>query len=301
MKKLLSLTIFAAILAFGANGAWAQAAGPFPVDMTNGTFGPAGSVTPNSGSFGGSEYEVYNVINSLLGTSYTNNTQIDPLEYTGNISTWDQTSAGGYSVIGVGAAATNTLDVYNAATPGTLINPLGTSFTGVPGGPVGNGTSSNPYLGTASVFPVGTAFGFALNSVYTPNPPNQFTTPPGGYTWYSNSALNSDSMEHMIAYNLSALTGTVVYMTDPTTGLTTAVTLENPYLLAMDDLPLGGTTGNISDMDFNDLDVLVNGAAPAPVPEPVTVALFGTGLLAMAGFAMRRKLAFISNNWAFIG
>jgi hypothetical protein len=66
MKKLLTLTISAVMLAFGANGAWAQAAGPFPNQLTNGTYGPVGSVTPNSTSYGGSEYEVYTVLNTLL-------------------------------------------------------------------------------------------------------------------------------------------------------------------------------------------------------------------------------------------
>jgi len=178
MKRILTLTIFAAVAVFGANAAWAQAAGPFPSQMTNGTFGPAGSVTPSSTSLGGGEWEVYSAVNALLGTSYTNNAQIDSLEYTGNTSTWDQTGSGGYTVIGVGAAATNTLEVYNASTPGTLINPLGTGFTGVPGGPIGNGTISNPYLGTASVFPAGTPFGFAINSVYSPNPSTIYSTPP---------------------------------------------------------------------------------------------------------------------------
>jgi hypothetical protein len=263
------------MVGLGAKGAWAE--GPFPGAMTDGSFGPVGSVTPNSNT---GEYEVYTAVNSLLGTSYTSNAQIDSLEYTGDASTWVQTSNGGYNVISVGAAATETLQVYNASTPGTLISPLG-GFTG--SGAVGNGTSGNPYIGASSVFPVGTNFGFAMNSVYAPN----------SYIWNSNPTLNSDGMDHMLAYNLSALTGTKIYVTDPNTGLTSQVTLENPYLLAFEDMPLGGATGNLSDMDYNDLTVLVNGVAP--VPEPVTVALFGTGLLAMAGFAMRRKLSFLSN------
>jgi hypothetical protein len=290
MKKLLTLTIFAVTLAFGANGAWAQAAGPFPTDMTNGVFGPAGSVTPNSATGGP---EVYNAINQLLGTSYTNNAQVDSLEYTSSASTWEQTGSGGYSVIGLSAANSNTLEVYNAATPGTLINPLGTSFTG--SGFTGNGTVSNPYIGTPSVFPVGTSFGFASNTVGTDN--INIATDGANNTWYSNPGLNSDGMDHLLVYNLSALTGTQVNVLNPNTGITTDVTLNDPYLIAFEDLPLTGNGIN-SDMDYNDLMVLVNGAAP--VPEPVTVALFGVGLLAMAGFAMRRKLSFL-NNLTFAG
>jgi hypothetical protein len=295
MKKIFTLTILAVMLAFGAKGAWAQAAGPFPTDMTDGTFGPAGSVTPNTTSGGP---EIYTAINQLLGTSYTNNAQVDSLEYTGNASTWDQTSNGGYSVIGLSAWNSNTLEVYNAATPATLINPIGTSFTG--NGFTGNGTSSSPYIGSPSVFPVGTQFGFAINTVgETVLGGHTVTTPAGGGTWYSNPTYNSDSMDHMLVYNLSSLTGTTMYVLDPNTGLTTNITLDDPYLLTFEDLPLNNNSAG-SDADYNDLMVLVNGASPAgvvgsaPVPEPISLALFGVGLLAMAGFTLRRKLPFLS-------
>ncbi len=296
MKKIVSLTILAVMLAFTAQGAWAE--GPFPAPMTDGYYGPSGIATPNSGGFGGTGYEVYSAVNSLLGTSFTNNAQIDNLEYTGDASTWQQTGSGGYDVIGLGAAATNTLEVYNMNTPSTLISPLGTGFSGT--GATGNGTISSPYVGSASAaFPVGTQFGVAIKSVYTPTPPTQFTTPPNGYTWYSNPALNSDGMDHMLAYNLSSLTGTQIYISDPHTGLTTPITLSDPYLLAFEDIPITNTvTGAPADLDYNDFTVLINGVAP--VPEPITVALFGVGLLAMAGFALRRKLPFVGN-LAFAG
>jgi hypothetical protein len=303
MNKILFLTVFAVMAALGTKGAWAQSAGPFPDQMTNGYFGPAGSVTPNTGT---GEFEIYKSVNALLGTSYTNNTQLDSMEYTGSTSTWVQAGNGDYSVIGVGAAATNTLEVYNAATPGTLISPLGTGFTGVPGGSTGTGSASSPYIGTSSVFPVGTNFGFAISSAYN----SAYNIGINGSassvdTWYSNPAYNTtsnpsvnDAYDHMLTYNLSALNGTTMYILDPNTGLTSAITLENPYLLAFEDQPINFANGGQSDMDYNDLTVLVNGVAP--VPEPVTVALFGIGLLAMAGYAMRRKLSFISR-LAFIG
>jgi len=296
MKKTVFLTILAVTLAFGAKGAWA--AGPYPIQMTDGYFGPAGSVTPNTGT---SEFEIKDAVNTLLGTSYTNNAQFDNLEVTGDTSTWQQQSGGGYNVISVGAAATDTLEVYNASTPGTLIDPLGTGFTGVPGGSTGNGTASSPYIGTSAVFPVGTQFGVAIKSAYN----SSYNAGVNGTassvdTWYSNPAFNTtsnpsvdDQYDHMLTYNMSALNGKVIYVFDPNTGLTTPVTLENAYLLAWEDEPINFANGSQSDMDYNDLTVLINGAAP--VPEPVTVALFSIGLLAMAGFALRRKLSFLSN------
>jgi len=279
MNKILSLVILAVMVALGANAAWAD--GPFPTAMTDGTLGPIGSVTP-SDTLGPN---VYNNINLLLGTSYTNNAQVDSLEYTGNASTWAAT--GGNS---------NTFEAYNTNTPGTLISPLGTSFTG--SGFTGSGTSTSPFAGvTTAALPAGATFGFAINTVGISTLNGSTLTPAGGTDWYSNKNLNSDGMDHMLVYNLSALTGTQIYIKNPTTGVTSTITLEDPYLLEFEDLPLTAN-GAPSDLDYNDLAVLVNGVAP--VPEPITVALFGVGLLAMAGFALRRKLSFLGN-LAFAG
>jgi hypothetical protein len=273
MKNLLTLTIFAAFITIGSA---AHADGPFPANMTNGTYGPVGSVTPNSST---GEFEIYDAVNLLLNTSYTNNAQIDPLEYTGSTSTWAQTSDGGYAFIGLGAGAVNSLEVYNPATPNTLISPFGGGFTG--DGNFGNGTPGNPFYGTGNVVPVGTKFGFALNQVY------------GGSTnWYGDPTLNSDGMDHMLVYNLSSLAGTQITIYDPTTNTDQLVTLQDPYLLAFEDLPIqDSTTGSPSDIDYNDYIVLVDGVAP--VPEPMTLALFTVGLLAMVGFGLRRKFAFV--------
>jgi hypothetical protein len=286
MNKLLSLTILAVMLALGAQGAWAD--GPFPTAMTDGTFGPVGSVTPNSST---GQPEIYNAINLLLGTSYTDNAQVDSLEYTGNASTWATTggNASG-AVIGLSADNSNTLEVYNPSTPGTLVSPLGTSFTG--SGFTGNGTASNPYAGATAAVPGNTQFGFAINTVGICDITGSCLTPPAGTDWYSNPTLNSDSMDHMLVYNLSALTGKQVDILNPTTGVTSDITLDDPYLIAFEDIPLS-FDGAFSDMDYNDMMVLVNGVAP--VPEPITFALFGVGLLAMAGFALRRKFSFLSN------
>ncbi len=55
--------------------------------------------------------------------------------------------------------------------------------------------------------------------------------------------------------------------------------------------------GKKSDEDYNDYMFLIDGAKPgkagsavAPVPEPVTISLFGIGLLGMGVLTLRRKL-----------
>jgi hypothetical protein len=285
MKKTLSLTILAVMLTLGTKGAWAD--GSFPTAMTDGTYGPAGSVTPNDNTNGP---EIYQAINNLLANSltpqptYSNNAQVDPLEYTGSTSTWEQTGTGGYAFIGLGAGASNTLGVYSVATPGSPTNVFGQSFSG--NVVTGTGTSSSPYIGIGSsaVTPAG-QFGFVLNS----NNPYTSTIS----NWYSNTGFNVDGMDHMIVYNLTALEGATIYVQAPGGGTVSEVTLQDPYLLAFEDLPeTNNVTGAPSDVDYNDYLVLVDGIAP--VPEPMTVALFAFGLLAMAGFALRRKLAFVA-------
>jgi len=286
MKRMLSLAVLTGLLAIGTCAAWAD--GPFPTAMTDGTFGPAGSVTPNSGTSG---TEIYNAINQLLGTSYTNNAEVDYLEYTGNASTWVAQPNSAYAIIGLDSYNTNALEVYNTLTPGTLTNPLvSATFTGNPN--LGNGSFTKPYPGAGSYFAPGVNFGFAINTVgETQLGAHTITTPPGGTNWYSDPTLNSDGMDHMLVYNLSSLNGTTIYVTDPGSSTPVLVTLEDPYLLSFEDLPLNDN-GAYSDLDYSDLNVLVSGMAP--VPEPITSALFGLGLFAMAVFSQRRKLAFIS-------
>jgi hypothetical protein len=277
MKKLLTLTVLAGILAFTANNA--RADGPYPTDIG----GPTGIVTPKDNT---GEYEIYQAINGLLGTSYANNAALNSLEYTGDASTWVQTVANGsgnFIGVGIGAAAQNTLQVYT--TPiGLTLSPFGQSYSG-------NGSLNNNVLHAYPQAPApyspNTQFDFVLNSVYG-------TTK----NWDSNPALNADLMDHIVVYQLPSFT---VNVYPANGGSDPLVTLNDPYFIGFEDLPIDNSiTGSPSDIDYNDLQIVVDGVEPigvfnshgAPVPEPMTVALFGIGLLAMAGFAFRRNFGF---------
>jgi hypothetical protein len=78
------------------------------------------------------------------------------------------------------------------------------------------------------------------------------------WTWYSNDLLNSDHMDHFIAF------------TTPNAG---------EYILAFEDWP-----GDLGDKDYNDLIVKVTQVAP--VPEPSTLLLVGAGII---GVCLTRK------------
>ena len=87
-------------------------------------------------------------------------------------------------------------------------------------------------------------------------------TPDG--TWFSQTALNVDGIDHMVAFNAGAV---------------------DSWIFAWEDLSGGG------DRDYNDFVVLADDILPSvnEVPEPGSLALMLGGLVGLAGFTRRRK------------
>jgi len=156
---------------------------------------------------------------------------------------------------------TNTLKVYDKSVPEGYFSSYNTvTFSDLGGG-------SWEATANSVTTPFSSTFGFYFD-IYT----GGLNDNDVDYSWYSDSQFNYNhntsasadtTIKHLlIAYSASAKTA----------------------LIFLDD-QLGALP---ADMDYNDKTVSVDDVAP--VPEPATMFLFGTGLLGLAATARRKKI-----------
>lgn len=162
-----------------------------------------------------------------------------------------------------GFAGTNTFGVYDLVNPANRVQ----IFTG--GASAGAmallaiDAAKNVYINGTPVATFGsTSFGYYLDS----------SNAEGGGVFYSDTALNPDQLDHMLAYQG---TNTDTVQIPPwAAGLWT----DNEYILAWEDLLRGG------DLDYNDFVVMVE-SVMVPVPAAVLLGILGLGV---AGLKLRK-------------
>ncbi len=281
MKKLPFFMVLSLVMGLAATQASAQPyAGPVAADSCETEAGSAAGVAtpcqpePNQ--------NVYQAIEKILAEAGAPSLGLDSNADTDNLQIldngyWDVLGGGDPSnvaVIAIGAANTNTLGVYPFGNPAGVVDivPAQTGFQFL-----GDGTAGNPYPG--GTINLATNFGFSLRSNFGS----------GEDIWYSDPTLNSDGIDHMMAFALPSLDGTSLFI--DLNGTPTEITFgTGTVLLGWEDVSMGVSSS--SDYDYNDTLFLISNLDNPTnvVPEPLSMVLFGTGLAGMAGLR-RRKVA----------
>lgn len=276
MKKYTVILGILAVLAMTAAVAKADP-GPydafFSTDPCDGTADATETPCETLGETNINDVVDYLLTNASVANPFATNVDLDAIQLGYAHAYWANLGGtGGLAFISISAGGFNTPGIYEQGFPGAPVF-MATGGTGDMF--FGDGTVVDPYPGLLNPFGASN-FGVLVN--HTGGSPGIL---------YSDPGLNLNSFDQMLAFDLSAyLDGTSLWLdTDGDTVADTLVTLNNTFLLAFEDIPLGGA--NTNDHDFNDAVFLFTRVVP--VPEPMSMALFGTGLLGMAGLRRGKK------------
>jgi hypothetical protein len=165
-----------------------------------------------------------------------------------------------------GYSSVTTFGIFDKADPGTKLQVFDGAAS--PGAIALFANTNAP----GTQFCAAPLFGLPTCTTFGSNQFGFYITDPSG-TFYSDTDLNADGFDHMVAYQGN-------YSIANQSKINGSPWLANEFVLAWEDLFGGG------DGDYDDFVVLVESVNP--VPEPATLGLFGLGLLGL-GLRSRKQ------------
>jgi hypothetical protein len=233
-------------------------------------------VNPGGDGPGTSLQDVFNAL-TIAPTAGLSSINVNSDQLSDFMDSYWSISASGGSVATIvvelaGFKNTSLFGIYDVANPAKKVTMFGGSAS------VGSqrvisimsdGSVFSNFVDTGINFS-GNNFGYFLNSI---------PGGPAGGEFFSDTTLNTDGIDHMVAFQGKGIDTVQIASLAP--GLWTT----NEYALAWEDLSGGG------DGDYQDFVVMVESVVPTAVPIPAAAPLFGSGLLGLIGLARRRSTA----------
>ena len=229
-------------------------AAPFPANVANDVYGVAqgGAVNgiPTANDDNDGIPDINDALNLLTGGAVAQNVGYDNL-FLEPDELWHELGISGeVALIGLTAGNQNTVGVYTDIGTGAVQTVVLATAPG--SGFAGDGTIALPFPAGMTGLAPGQNYGWYLDS----------TSGSGTNTFFSESALNPFQLDHMMTFDLSVLSGTVIYI-DFGAGAVPLLLGTDTFLIAWEDLPFNTGTQTLGDDDYDDMMYIVTSVNPS--------------------------------------